>query len=122
VNGGKTFIEKETFDLNKGGLMIESSYTVEKDGKAVSKRTSRTVPQKVGGAWIPKERFETVFELDRKMDYRLKWINNEVNIPVDEEFTFAKMKMGVKDDSFPDRGFLIRMPEVGAGPIPGAGP
>ena len=80
-----------TFDLNKGGLLIESRFETTEDGKTVSERTAKTIPQQVAGVWIPKERIETISEPDCKLNYRLSWIENEINVPVDDEFTFAKM-------------------------------
>jgi hypothetical protein len=83
---------KRTFDLNKGGLLIESSrVTKEENGEIVSERTAKTIPQEVDGVWIPKERIETISEPDCKLNYRLSWTENDINVPVDEEFTFAKM-------------------------------
>ena len=92
VKKKRVYIRKRTFDLNKGGLLIESyRVTKEENGNIVAERTSKTVPQKVDGVWIPKERIETISEPDQKLNYKLSWIKNEINVPVDDEFTFAKM-------------------------------
>ncbi len=91
VKQKKVFIRKRTFDLNKGGLLIESYREVKEDGKTVSERTAKTIPQEVDGVWIPKEHIETISEPDCKLNYKLSWTENEINVPVDDEFTFAKM-------------------------------
>ncbi len=91
VKQKRVFTRTRTFDLNKGGLLIESHREMKEDGKTPSQRTAKTVPQEVGGVWIPKERIETISEPDCKLNLKLSWIENEINLPVDDEFTFAKM-------------------------------
>jgi hypothetical protein len=91
VKQKQIFTRKRTFDLNKGGLLIESCFETTEDGKTVSERTAKTIPQEVAGVWIPKERIETISGPDCKLNYRLGWTENEINVPVGDEFTFAKM-------------------------------
>lgn len=91
ANQQAEYITRETFDLNKGGLIVESYHVVKKDDNIVSERSARTVPHEVCGVWIPQNRTETFFEPDSKLIYKLTWTKNEINVPVDDEFTFAKM-------------------------------
>jgi uncharacterized protein (TIGR03067 family) len=93
VKEKKLFTTKITFDLNKGGLIIESHHVVKENGKVYSERSARIVPQEIGGVWIPKERIETISAPDCRLNYQLTWTTNEINVPVDDEFTIAKMKV-----------------------------
>jgi hypothetical protein len=98
VKEKKLFTTKITFDLNKGGLIIKSHHVVKENGKVVSERSAKIVPQEVGGVWIPKVRIETISEPDCKLNHQLTWTTNEINIPVDDEFTIAKMKVAARSN------------------------